>query len=141
MGGAVPNSPTKTITLAQAQQMGLLSPGKVRNIQLSPVKPSSSSTQEVKQIVIRSSGNANTPAQSQPQVIRIPASSLQPGTIQQLQMGNRVQYVRVIGQTQGNQVIKYMFNILCRRYPLQNCCHLPNIMTTLFVKHACFTSQ
>ena len=107
-----PASPTKTLTLAQAQQMGLVpsgavagSPSKVRSIRISsPVKGQSAN--QVRQIVIRPPDGqgqiqlGGQPQQPQQQVLRIPASSapgLAAGSIQQIQVGNKIQYVRVLG--------------------------------------------
>ena len=133
------SSPNKTLTLAQAQQMGLIAgppasppPPKsspaVRNIRLSPLKGSSSRQQQQQQqpVVVGGGGlpvaaalaqaAAATSGGGTQQVIRIPASSLQQvmagqaaGQVQQIQVGNKMQYMRVVqaggGQSQQQQVI------------------------------------
>ncbi len=63
-----------TLTLAQAQQMGLIK---------SPVK-------QPQQVVIKGSMSGSSP------VVRIPT----PGSLQQVQVGNKVQYVKVVAPQQ-----------------------------------------
>ena len=93
--------------------MGLLSspPGgsggtRLKGIRLSPTKTEGG----VRQVVIR--GAHQQPQQQQvqqvqssgPQVIRIPTSSLQAGSIQQIKVGNKIQYVRVVGAAQNVRI-------------------------------------
>ena len=128
------SSPTRTLTLAQAQQMGLIasgapaSPSKspqptsssaaVRNIRLSPLKGSAAVGRQQQPVVVGGGGLPVAAALQQAaavtgggtqQVIRIPASSLQhvmsggasaaaaaAGQLQQIQVGNKMQYMRVV---------------------------------------------
>ena len=126
------SSPTRTLTLAQAQQMGLIasgapsSPSKspqptsssaaVRNIRLSPLKGNQAVGRQQQPVVVGGGGLPVAAALQQAaavtgggtqQVIRIPASSLQhvmsggasaaaAGQLQQIQVGNKMQYMRVV---------------------------------------------
>lgn len=78
--GGAPSA--KTLTVDQAEQMGLIS--STTAAALSPAK--------VKHVRL---GGAQQPQQ----VIRIPTSNLQAGSIQQIQIGDKIQYVRVIGSS------------------------------------------
>ena len=98
----------------------------VRNIRLSPLKGSASSRQQQQPVVVGGGGlpvaaalaqaAAATSGGATQQVIRIPASSLQQvmagqaaGQVQQIQVGNKMQYMRVVqagaGGGQQQQVI------------------------------------
>ena len=106
-------SPIKTtMTLSQAQQMGLIqqtqtSSGNVKILPKSPVKSEPRTvivqSPQKQQIVIKGNASQNTARYIQPnqQVIRIPASAAAVGTVQKLQIGNKVQYVRVLPSESG----------------------------------------
>ena len=146
------SSPTRTLTLAQAQQMGLIasggpaSPSKsssvaaaaaVRNIRLSPLKGSAATVARQQPVVVGGGGLPVAAALQQAaavtgggtqQVIRIPASSLQhvmsggasaasaaaaaAGQLQQIQVGNKMQYMRVVqaggGPGQAQQQVLHL---------------------------------
>ncbi len=109
-GSGASQSPVKTLTWSQAQQMGLLSSppagtggaAKLKSIRLSPTKAEGGGG-GVRQVVIRGGGGGlQQQATATPsQVIRIPTSSLQPGSLQQIKVGNKIQYVRVVGAAQN----------------------------------------
>ncbi|XP_059085160.1 protein lin-54 homolog [Tigriopus californicus] len=99
-----PSSPVKTMTIQEAQELGLLgtsASNRISNIRLaSPMKSQTSSSNQV--LIRTTSQGAGS------QMIRIPASSaasLTAGSIQQIQVGNKIQYVRVLGSAPAGQMV------------------------------------
>lgn len=97
-------SPAKTMTIQEAQELGLLgtsATNRISNIRLaSPIKSQVSSSN---QVVLRTASQGTSS-----QMIRIPASSaasLTTGSIQQIQVGNKIQYVRVLGSAPAGQMV------------------------------------
>jgi hypothetical protein len=96
---SVGGSPVKTYTLAQAQQLGIL-----------PASANLNTSSKIKQVIVKGNPSASHTGQNlQQQIIRIP-TSMQSGSIQSIQVGNKLQYVRVIG---ANDVGVIKFKVKC----------------------------